>query len=233
MQDGICQARERGARVRFMTLTDGDGRMDFAAFYDAWSRKLRPRLRRRGKLGEYACSLEVQPKSGRLHGHFLLCDSERGGGFLAQAQLSELAAVCGFGPIVDIREVKNIPRREQRLSAYFTKGTYRVATQEAGEVAAYMAKAPRMTQLGDLSASRLRPFRVSSGWPLKLTEAQRRLVEEWYGGGDDDGPWQMVQEAQAGRFLRAEREHQRECSSGRVSLGSKKRGELLLGETSG
>jgi len=49
--------------VRFMTLTDGCGDMDFAAFYAAWSRKLRPRLRRRGKLGDYACALEVHPQS--------------------------------------------------------------------------------------------------------------------------------------------------------------------------
>jgi hypothetical protein len=52
IQDGVCAARERGSRVRFMTLTDGRGGMDIAAFYDAWSRKLRPRLRRAGKLGD-------------------------------------------------------------------------------------------------------------------------------------------------------------------------------------
>jgi hypothetical protein len=211
-----------------MTLTDGGGDMDFAAFYAAWSRKLRPRLRRRAKLGDYACALEVQPQSGRLHGHFLLIDSAKGGGFIAQAELSSLAEACGFGRIVDIREVTDIPRREQRLSAYFTKGTYRVATEEAGVVAAYMAKVSRVSQLGELAATRIRPFRVSAGWPLKLTEAQRRLVEEWYGGGEDDGPWRLVHEGHAGRFLLAEREHQRERSAGRISLGSKKRQALLL-----
>lgn len=228
IQDGLCAAAERGSRVRFMTLTDGGGDMDFAAFYAAWSRKLRPRLRRRAKLGDYACALEVQPQSGRLHGHFLLIDSAKGGGFIAQAELSRLAEACGFGRIVDIREVTDIPRREQRLSAYFTKGTYRVATEEAGVVAAYMAKVSRVSQLGELAATRIRPFRVSAGWPLKLTEAQRRLVEEWYGGGEDDGPWRLVDEGHAGRFLLAEREHQRERSAGRISLGSKKRQALLL-----
>ncbi|HYM44991.1 MAG TPA: hypothetical protein VES65_02355 [Solirubrobacteraceae bacterium] len=202
--------------------------MDFAAFYAAWSRKLRPRLRRRAKLGDYACALEVQPQSGRLHGHFLLIDSSKGGGFIPQAELSKLAEACGFGRIVDVREVTNIPRREQRLSAYFTKGTYRVATQEAGVVAAYMAKVSLVSQLGELAAKRLRPFRVSAGWPLKLTEAQRRLVAEWYCGGQDDGPWRLVHEGHAGRFLAAEREHQRERLSGRVSLGAKKRQELLV-----
>jgi hypothetical protein len=128
--------------------------------------------------------------------------------------------------------VTDIPRREQRLSAYFTKGTYRVATEEAGVVAAYMAKVSRVSQLGELAATRIRPFRVSAGWPLKLTEAQRRLVEEWY-GGEDDGPWSLVHESRAGRFLLAEREHQRECSTGRVSLGAKKRRDLLSATNGG
>jgi hypothetical protein len=122
IQDGLCAARERGSRVRFMTLTYGSGDMDFAAFYEAWSRRLRPRLRRRGRLGEYACALEVQPKCGRLHGHFLLLDSSKGGGYIPQAQLSAMAEASGLGVVTHICEISGIPRREQRLSAYFTKG---------------------------------------------------------------------------------------------------------------
>ncbi len=211
-----------------MTLTDGTGAMDMASFYDAWSSKLRPRLRRAGKLGDYACALEIQPGSGRLHGHFLLIDNSVGGGFIAQAKLAELAFASGFGHVVDIREVTDIPERQGEVSAYLTKGAHRVQTEAAGQVASYMAKAPLIAQLEGKSGARLRPYRVSMGWPLKLTEAQRRLVAEWYGGETDPGPWRMVQEARGGRFLAAEREHRRECVAGRVSLGSARRRELLI-----
>jgi hypothetical protein len=87
-----------------------------------------PLLRRAGKLGDYACGLEIQPGSGRLHGHLLLIDSDKGAGFVPQARLSELAAASGFGRVADIREVTDIPERQQQLSAYFTKGVRRVAT---------------------------------------------------------------------------------------------------------
>jgi hypothetical protein len=227
IQDGLCAAREDRRHVRFVTFTDGSGSLDFQAFYAAWSRRLRPRLRRMGKLGEYACALELQPDGGRLHGHFLFVDSARGGGFIPQALLSEMADAAGFGKVTDIRFVRDIPPREQRLSAYFTKGIYRVQTAEAGELGSYMAKAKSMEDLGAFAASRLRPFRVSQGWPLKLREAQRRLLSEWYGEPDEAESWTMVQEARLGPFLRAEREHQRECAEGRVSLGAARRTQML------
>jgi hypothetical protein len=232
LQDGIAAAREQGRRVRFMTVTDGKGDLDFAGFYRAWSRKLRPKLRREGKLGEYACALEIQPDSGRLHGHFLLHDSDAGGGYIPQRRLAKWAQAAGLGEVLDIREVRDIPAREARLSAYFTKGLERVATAEAGQVGAYMAKAQAIEALSEKSGARLRPFRVSAGWATKLTEAHEKLRAEWYGEAGDAGPWDVVGEDRVEPFLRTERDHQAEVRNGRVTLGAARRRDLLLDSAS-
>lgn len=93
----------KGERVRFATFTDtGEGSLceRLKMLKTAWNR-LRLALSRQYNLTKFFWVLEFGGKSGRPHLHCLLnC-------YIPQRKLSELASQCGFGSIVDIREVKD------------------------------------------------------------------------------------------------------------------------------
>ena len=93
----------QGERVRFATFTDnGEGtlRERLQMLKTSWNR-LRLELSRQYGLTKFFWVLEFGGKRGRPHLHCLLnC-------YIPQRKLSELAAKCGFGSVVDIREVKN------------------------------------------------------------------------------------------------------------------------------
>lgn len=93
----------QGERVRFATFTDtGKGTLceRLKMLKTAWNR-LRLALSRQYNLSKFFWVLEFGGHRGRPHLHCLLnC-------YIPQRKLSELAARCGFGAIVDIREVKD------------------------------------------------------------------------------------------------------------------------------
>lgn len=93
----------QGERVRFATFTDtGKGTLcdRLQMLKTAWNR-LRLALSRQYGLTKFFWVLEFGGKRGRPHLHCLLnC-------YIPQRKLSELATKCGFGSIVDIREVKD------------------------------------------------------------------------------------------------------------------------------
>ena len=189
IQRGIERAQDDDRRVRFLTVTDGSaGAMDMAGLYRSWQ-KLGLRLKRRGKLGDYAAVVEAQER-GALHLHVLMADSVRGGGFIAQSLLSELAAASGFGPVTDIRLVAPDSELVWELGHYLGKTTVGIH-EEAAEIGTYVAKAARMEALRERAGARVRPLRVSRQWyPGGLTKAEeelRALISE-----RDEGPWRMV-----------------------------------------
>lgn len=93
----------QGERVRFATFTDtGKGTLcdRLKMLKTAWNR-LRLALSREYGLTKFFWVLEFGGRRGRPHLHCLLnC-------YIPQRKLSELAAKCGFGSVVDIREVKD------------------------------------------------------------------------------------------------------------------------------
>lgn len=93
----------QGERIRFATFTDtGKGSLceRLKMLKTAWNR-LRLALSRKYNLTKFFWVLEFGGKRGRPHLHCLLnC-------YIPQRKLSELATKCGFGAIVDIREVKD------------------------------------------------------------------------------------------------------------------------------
>lgn len=93
----------QGERVRFATFTDsGKGTLceRLKMLKTAWNR-LRLALSRHYNLTKFFWVLEFGGQRGRPHLHCLLnC-------YIPQRKLSELAARCGFGAVVDIREVKD------------------------------------------------------------------------------------------------------------------------------
>jgi hypothetical protein len=212
LQHGLAIARANGQAVRHLVLTDRDGSLDFASFYDRWSKRLVPRLRRKGFLSEYACALEVQPTSGRLHAHVLLVEPPGASGFIPKDWLDKATADLGLGwPFISL--VADIPAVQATLAGYFVKGVtgdYSVPSVAAGTIGSYMAKTHEMASLAGFSNQRLRPFRVSAGWPLKLRAAAEQLRAELYGAsGSDAGPWMMVQETRCSAYLSPMREQQR------------------------
>lgn len=189
IQLGIERAQEDKRKIRFITLTDTSaGDMNMRDLYKAWQ-KLALRLKRRGKLGDYVAVVEAQER-GALHMHMLMTDSERGGGFIEQELLSELAAASGFGAVTDIRLVKDSPELVWELGNYLNKTSVGIH-EDAAEVGTYVAKANRQEALRDRADKRLRPLRASRGWyPGGLTAAQaelRKLIAD-----PDEGPWRMV-----------------------------------------
>jgi len=137
------------------------------------------RLRKQERLGEYARVLEVT-KRGKLHIHALLADADRGGGFIPQAELSEMAEAVGFGRITDIRAVAEIGK-PCALADYFTKQPH----SDARDLVAYCGK-QTAERLAELGAKRVRPLSLSRAWPgggIRAAEAE--LMRHWY--GRDDG----------------------------------------------
>jgi hypothetical protein len=180
LADGIAKSQAAGCAVRFLTLTDtAEGGATVPEFSRSWQ-KLTQRLQRRGLLGDWAAVKEVQER-GALHFHALMAEGERGGGFIPQADLSEMAAAVGFGSITDIRLVR--PAGEPRaLVEYLTK---QAVTNEAMELARYCTK-QTADRLADLGAQRVRPVNLSRSWKGGgIRAAERALMEHWYGRNDD------------------------------------------------
>lgn len=91
-----------GERVRLMTLTTAGRhslRRHIEILKSSWNR-LRLWLSRHCGLKKFFWVLEFGGKNGRPHLHILI------NVFVKQSLLSTVAKRCGFGPIVDIREVK-------------------------------------------------------------------------------------------------------------------------------
>lgn len=211
LQHGVCVAHANGQRVRHLVLTDAKGTLNFKTFYEAFTKKLVPRLRRAGYLGEYAVALEVQPESKRLHAHCLLVEPAGTNGFMPKEWLDATTSECGFG-WAWINEVRDIPGVASSLAEYFTKGlggASSVPSKSVGRIGSYMAKAHEMAALAGLADVRLRPFRVSRGWPIGLKAAGEQLREEMYGCASDPGPWAVVSERRCREFLEPLREQQR------------------------
>ncbi len=183
LADGICkvQAREDRNTVRFMTLTDtAAGDMDMAALYQNFI-KFRHRLKRRGYLGSYAATVEIQ-KRGALHLHCLMADSDRGGGFIPKQELSEQAEASGFGSIVDIRAIDQAGEVKDHLSHYMLEDAQLIpeAREVVQKVARYCSKS-RATMLQEKTKYRLRPLRVSRCWPGGgLRVAEDAILREWF-----------------------------------------------------
>jgi hypothetical protein len=207
IQRGIEKAQSAHGRhaVRFVTLTDdAAGEMDAAGLYSSWQ-KLALRLRRRDLLGEYVGAVELQER-GALHLHVLAAESSRGGGYIQQAALSEMANASGFGPVCDVRTVAPAASAGELPADYLTKGFQ--ANGEAVELAGYVAKSGA-TEAAKLKVSeRMRPLRVSRGWyggGLRAAEAE--VLALWANGQErDPGPWERWHEAEvAGADRRADR----------------------------
>jgi hypothetical protein len=195
VQRGIERAQRDGRRVRFMTLTDdAAGEMTMADLYRAWQR-LALRLKRRGRLGEYCAVVEAQER-GALHLHTLMADGERGGGFIEQALLSDLAVASGFGPVCDVRLVGEDAAASAETTRYITKALE--VYPEARAVAGYVAKASRNDALAARAGARLRPLRVSRGcYGGGLAAAQQELLDLLRGDHPaDEGPWELWHESE-------------------------------------
>lgn len=215
LQHGISTFHEAGHEIHALTLTDGDGSLDFGGFHLAWGNRLRPWLRRHGHVHAYASALEVQPRSGRLHCHTLLVAPAESTGFVPHAELTTACERAGLG-FAFIQHVTDIPDVQAALSGYLVKGAtngaVEVTTQAAGKVGSYMAKAREFEALAGLAGSRLRPFRVSRNWPLNLTSATAKLREELY-GEPVDGSWQIVHESRVSKWLDPLRTQRREAEA--------------------
>lgn len=214
LQHGLAAFHAAGHEVHALTLTDGDGKLDFAAFHEAWGNRLRPWLRRNGFLHAYASALEVQPQSGRLHCHVLIVAPLGKSGFVPHDRLTAACRRAGLG-FAFIQHVSDIPAASDALMPYLVKepdGAEEVAPTGQGGAAPYVAKDKDIDALAALAGHRLRPFRVSRNWPLNLTNAAKKLREELY-GEPADGAWQVVHESRVARWLdplRAQQRRERE-----------------------
>ena len=168
---------------------------------------MRPWLKRHGHVHAYASALEAQPNSGRLHGHMLLVAPLGRSGMVPHRDLTDVCSRAGLGHVW-IERVTDVPKASGSLVAYFVKGAggeHSVTTAHAGRIGSYMAKATDVERLSGLSGKRLRPFRTSRNWPLKLGEAQTRLRDELF-GTSDPGEWEVVNERHLERWLNPLRE---------------------------
>jgi len=170
---GMRAARDRGERVRFITLTLGAGGGTIPELSAAWNR-LRTRLIREGKLREYAAVVEPQRRRAP-HLHVLAT-----GEYIAQRTLSQWAEKAGFGRVTDIRAVRD----ERSVATYGTKMAHYVGKQSTRG----------FTGLGVVR--RIRPVRCSRSWyPGGFTAAERHLqamMRERLDLEPVPGPWVMA-----------------------------------------
>lgn len=182
-------------RARLMTFTDGTGEMTSADISQAW-RRLSLRLKRRGLLGATFSSLEAT-KRGRLHLHVVVFETDKGGGFIKQKELSKLAEASGFGPICDVREVATGDGQARSVAAYLTKGGI---SQEASRLAAYLTKTGRMRpDLEHKLGERLRPVNVSQGFlGGSLSESEKEVCAHFASSQDVELPevWELWHETE-------------------------------------
>jgi len=99
---GIRLARIRNEMVRMLTLTAPAEGMGIRQLYTSWNR-VRTALRKSGELDQYCAVVELGSES-RPEPHLHVLATGR---FIRQERLSLLAASAGFGPIVDIRAVRD------------------------------------------------------------------------------------------------------------------------------
>jgi len=187
--------------VRFLTLTDNStGDMDFQKLYSSWQ-KLTLRLKRRNLLGEFAYSLELQPKRKALHIHCLMAEAKRGGGYIDTHELSDLAVASGFGQIVKINLVESVGGVGTNLAAYLRPD--RPKLEAVNEVARYCSKVQAI-ELASKAGHRIRPFRTSRQWPGGgLRDAEAQLMEAWYGPRPKtDTKWEYWHESECQEQLR-------------------------------
>lgn len=200
---GIEREFAAGRRVRFITLTDESGDMDVAAVTDAWKWLVgRLRTSRKGRrrptggwasrprpsyLREYAITIEAH-RSGALHLHGLLT-----GQFIPQTWLTLQARDAGFGRVSWISEVR--PGGAGDLARYLAPavgidvGSEVEAAVRRMTVARYMTQAEKwgLAPVAARSARRLRPVRLSRGWPGgTLTQAEGDLIALMFAGQDRD-----------------------------------------------
>ncbi len=182
VSEGIARYQAKGERVRFLTLTDGEGSMTVPELYAAWNR-FRQRMRRRDMLKDYALAVEV---GSRLHLHACIT-----GRFIDQArELVSHAEAAGFGRIADIRAVPPLARADT-LAGYITRAD---KSADALQLARYLTKSTAQ-QLRERGAKRVRPLRVSREWEGgNLTEGWLRVRREWY--GETEGKWEVVHASQ-------------------------------------
>jgi hypothetical protein len=189
---GLEAAWDRGERARLITLTAPPAGMNMRQVYDGWNR-VKAALKHHGMITDYAGTIESQKRRGGLHLHLLTT-----GEFIPQKRLSEIAqgrpgSAGRFGPVVDIRAVRNTGRRS--AAAYLLK-------QVADDMAGYVAKAAapehaRLRLISPIRPTRLRPLRLSRGWyPGGLSEAARVIRSDWSAGAapiqaDDWQVWRL------------------------------------------
>jgi hypothetical protein len=219
---GIEREFAAGRKVRFITLTDASGDMNVAEFTEAWKRlvgRLRtPRKGRRGPGGrwatkprpaylrQYAVTIEAH-ESGALHLHGLLT-----GDFVPQKWLARQARESGFGKVSWISEVH--PGGAAELAGYLAPdvgldvGSDVEAVVRRMTVARYLTQAEKwgLAPVAARSARRLRPVRLSRGWPGgNLTQAEADLVALMFGDQDrDPGAFELWGESWLCEELEAE-----------------------------
>lgn len=189
---GLEAAWDRGERSRLITLTAPPAGMNMRQVYEGWNR-VRQSLTNRGLLTGYAGTIETQKRQGGLHLHLLTT-----GDYIPQQRLSEIAqgrpgSKGRFGPVVDIRAVRNTGRRS--AAGYLLK-------QVADDIAGYVSKAAtpehaRLRLISPVRSKRLRPLRLSRGWyPGGLSAAAKVVTAEWSKGAppiqaDDWQIWRL------------------------------------------
>lgn len=198
---GIHGLRAGGDRVRFFTLTDDSAAaLDSCALAAAWGRFIKS-LRRRGKAGPYVKVIEVQER-GALHLHVLMGGDDSG--YIAQAELSELAVASGFGPIADIRELRE-EEGVSSIAAYLTKPPAKAKelAGRGGSISTYLTKqdsAERAAYVGERFGARVRPIAFSRSWPAPNQAEARASVREHFraaaieAGTYVAGTWRTVTE---------------------------------------
>lgn len=137
---GLEAAHERNQPCAHLVVTDQLG-LRFRDLNDRW-RLLRQRLRRLGVMGAHVTVVGGNPR--RRHLHVVTVAGE----FAPQKILAEHSRSVGLGPQLSIARLKPGPQHRDRLSAYL-----------AANALAYVREAAHG------SRERLRPVRISPGWP--------------------------------------------------------------------
>lgn len=213
IERGIVVAFQRGERVRFLTLTDGTphGTMTVQQLSEAWddlarllrrggpapSRPSRGSGRaaqeqwrkqckaRRSFLSDYVVVLEVGTRGQRRwHAHVVYT-----GRYIPQRRLSAWARQCGFGRVVDVREVA--AGNAEEIAAY------------AAKLAWYGAKAAEaVAKMKGRTVKRLRPIRPSRGWyPGGMRQVEADLGLRRRAKSDDPGPWVLIRHDGTGHII--------------------------------
>lgn len=174
-----------------LTATPPPEGMSLKQLYASWNR-VRTTLRKSGELDQYCAVVELGSES-RPEPHLHVLATGR---YIPQERLSLLTESAGFGPIADIRAVRDTG--DSRAVGYVSK-------QLVEQVERYLVKA-ETTSLASKAASQdgpkraqVRPLRLSKGWyPGGFKAAEKvvaqRLAEKMDREDEptDPGPWYLV-----------------------------------------